>query len=77
MIRKEYIQPMAEIVRLNVSDNITEDNLPVGSNTVDSSEIEGKENIFEDEGDGGWHGFTSWSASNSFDDFDKKRIGSF
>lgn len=71
MIRKEYIQPMAEIVRLNVSENITEDNLPVGSNTVDSSEIEGKENIFEDEGDGGWNRFTSWSASNSFDDFDK------
>ncbi len=71
MIRKEYIQPMAEIVRLNVSENITEDNLPVGSNTVDSSEIEGKENIFEDEGDEGWHSFTSWSASNSFDDFDK------
>ncbi len=71
MIRKEYIQPMAEVVRLNVSENITEDNLPVGSNTVDSSEIEGKENIFEDEGDEGWHSFTSWSASNSFDDFDK------
>ena len=71
MIRKEYIQPMAEVVRLNVSENITEDNLPVGSNTVDSSEIEGKENIFEDEGDRGWHSFTSWSASNSFDDFDK------
>lgn len=49
-MKKVYISPMATTVRLNVSGEITEDTVPIGSQNVDSSEIEGKETDFEEDG---------------------------
>ena len=62
MKKQVYIQPKAEIVRLNVSGDIAEDNIPVGSKTVNSDEIEGKQIDFDENEDGDWGDF----STNSF-----------
>ena len=48
-MKKFYIKPDSFVVKLNVAETITQDVIPVGSGTVPSHEIEGKEVALEDE----------------------------
>ena len=52
MKKQVYIAPLSLIVNLNVSGDIAEGEIPVGSKFVDSGDIEGKETDFEE--DPGW-----------------------
>lgn len=70
MKKEYYIAPASSVVTLNVSGDITEGTIPVGSKFVDSSEIEGKENDFEEEDGDDWggsgNGFTrNWAFGNT------------
>ena len=49
MKKHMYLRPFAEVVKLNVCSSIAEDNIPVGSKTVWSDELEAPEMDFNDD----------------------------
>lgn len=51
-MKKMYVVPVSDVVKLNVRDTIAEDVIHYGSRTVDSGDIEGKETDLDD--DIGW-----------------------